>query len=205
MWLHIWSLENVFSLFAHVFQLFTCYAWYLQPNMQSKLQKEGSESELFWEILGGKSEYPSQKIVRDAESDPHLFSCTFLKGWIHHLLISPDVSCWIPLLLAGKILINFFLFIAFCWHLCWFRRSEGVYYLLFFRLYIFFPLLITFYVVLMQVTEIYNFNQDDLMTEDIFILDCHSSIFVWVGQQVDQKLKAEALVIGEVYYFVFQL
>ncbi|KAF5772588.1 putative transcription factor AS2-LOB family [Helianthus annuus] len=37
------------------------------------------------------------------------------------------------------------------------------------------------------------------MTEDIFILDCHSSIFVWVGQEVDQKLKTQALVIGEVY------
>ncbi|XP_071696835.1 villin-4-like [Rutidosis leptorrhynchoides] len=102
----------------------------IKPNMQSKLQKEGSESELFWEVLGGKSEYPSQKIVRDGESDPHLFSCTFSKGDL-------------------------------------------------------------------KVTEIYNFNQDDLMTEDIFILDCHSSIFVWVGQQVDQKLKTEVLVIGE--------
>ncbi|XP_076954300.1 villin-4-like [Bidens hawaiensis] len=102
----------------------------IKPNMQSKLQKEGSESEQFWEILGGKSEYPSQKIARVAESDPHLFSCTFLKGDL-------------------------------------------------------------------KVTEIYNFSQDDLMTEDIFILDCHSSIFVWVGQQVDQKLKTQALVIGE--------
>ncbi|KAI7753927.1 hypothetical protein M8C21_033126 [Ambrosia artemisiifolia] len=52
----------------------------IKPNMQSKLQKEGSESEQFWEILGGKAEYPSQKIARDAESDPHLFSCTFIKG-----------------------------------------------------------------------------------------------------------------------------
>ncbi|GJS59959.1 villin-4 isoform X2 [Tanacetum coccineum] len=49
----------------------------------------------------------------------------------------------------------------------------------------------------LKVTEIYNFNQDDLMTEDVFILDCHSSIFVWVGQQVDQKLKAQALAIGQ--------
>lgn len=102
----------------------------IKPNMQSKLQKEGSESEQFWEILGGKSEYPSQKIARDAESDPHLFTCTFSKGDL-------------------------------------------------------------------KVTEIYNFSQDDLMTEDIFILDCHSSIFVWIGQQVDQKLKTQALVIGE--------
>ncbi|GMJ15596.1 villin 4 [Hibiscus trionum] len=51
--------------------------------------------------------------------------------------------------------------------------------------------------VLLQVTEIYNFTQDDLMTEDIFILDCHSNIFVWVGQQVDTKNKLQALTIGE--------
>ncbi|XP_038992963.1 villin-4-like [Hibiscus syriacus] len=49
----------------------------------------------------------------------------------------------------------------------------------------------------LKVTEIYNFTQDDLMTEDIFILDCHSNIFVWVGQQVDTKNKSQALTIGE--------
>ncbi|WMV14056.1 hypothetical protein MTR67_007441 [Solanum verrucosum] len=102
------------------------------PDMQSKLQKEGAESEQFWEILGGKSEYPSEKIGRDAESDPHLFSCTFSKGEL-------------------------------------------------------------------KVTEIYNFNQDDLMTEDVFILDCHSDIYIWVGQQVENKNKMQALAIGEVY------
>jgi gelsolin len=48
--------------------------------MQSKPQKEGSESEQFWDLLGGKSEYPSQKLAREAESDPHLFSCIFSKG-----------------------------------------------------------------------------------------------------------------------------
>ncbi|PKI53561.1 hypothetical protein CRG98_026011 [Punica granatum] len=105
----------------------------IKPNVQCKTQKEGAESEHFWELLGGKSEYPSQKIARDAESDPHLFSCTFSKG-----------------------ISSFFL-----------------------------------------VTEIYNFTQDDLMTEDIFILDCHTEIFVWVGQQVDSKLRAHALTIGE--------
>lgn len=52
----------------------------LQPNVQSKPQKEGSESEQFWDLLGGKTEYPSQKIGREAERDPHLFSCTFSKG-----------------------------------------------------------------------------------------------------------------------------
>lgn len=102
----------------------------IKPNLQSKSQKEGSESEAFWALLGGKSEYSSQKIVWEAESDPHLFSCTFSKGNL-------------------------------------------------------------------KVTEIYNFTQDDLMTEDIFILDCHSDIFVWVGQQVDPKNKLHALTIGE--------
>ncbi|CAI9787463.1 unnamed protein product [Fraxinus pennsylvanica] len=102
----------------------------IKPNMQSRLQKEGAESEQFWDLLGGKSEYLSQKISRDAETDPHLFSCTFLKGDL-------------------------------------------------------------------KVTEIYNFDQDDLMTEDIFILDCHSDIYVWVGQQVESKDKINALSIGE--------
>ncbi len=51
---------------------------------------------------------------------------------------------------------------------------------------------------ILEVTEIYNFTQDDLMTEDIFILDCYSEIFVWVGQQVDSKSRVHALTIGEV-------
>ena len=52
----------------------------LQPDLQCKPQKEGVESEQFWELLGGKTEYPSQKIVGDAENDPRLFSCIFSKG-----------------------------------------------------------------------------------------------------------------------------
>ncbi|CAL5338498.1 unnamed protein product [Camellia sinensis] len=50
---------------------------------------------------------------------------------------------------------------------------------------------------ILKVTEIYNFNQDDLMAENIFALDCHSDIFVWVEQQVDSKTKIHALSIGE--------
>jgi gelsolin len=49
-----------------------------------------------------------------------------------------------------------------------------------------------------QVKEIHHFTQDDLMTEDVFILDCHSDIFVWVGQKVDTKVKSQAMDIGEV-------
>ncbi|TKY54547.1 Villin-4 protein [Spatholobus suberectus] len=102
----------------------------IKPDLQCKPQKEGVESEHFWDLLGGKSEYSSQKITRDVENDPHLFSCNF---------------------------------------------SEGN----------------------LKVAEIYNFSQDDLMTEDIYILDCHSEIFVWVGQQVDSKSRMQALTIGE--------
>ncbi|KAI3830341.1 hypothetical protein MKW92_030870 [Papaver armeniacum] len=102
----------------------------VKPNLQSKPQKEGTETDQFWELLGGKLEFPGQKITRDAESDPHLFSCSFSKGNL-------------------------------------------------------------------KVSEIYNFSQDDLMTEDIFILDCHSDIFVWIGQQVESKSKTQALTIAE--------
>ncbi|GMH03158.1 hypothetical protein Nepgr_004997 [Nepenthes gracilis] len=102
----------------------------IKPNLQCKLQKEGSESEQFWDLLGGKTEYPSQKIGKDAESDPHLFACTFSNGDL-------------------------------------------------------------------KVKEIFNFTQDDLMTEDVCILDCHCDIFVWVGQQVDSKTRMQALTIGE--------
>ncbi|XP_010545405.1 PREDICTED: villin-5 isoform X2 [Tarenaya hassleriana] len=102
----------------------------IKPNVPTKLQKEGSESEQFWELLSGKTEYPSQMIKKKAENDPHLFSCTF--------------------------------------------SNENL-----------------------KVTEIFNFTQDDLMTEDIFILDCHTEIFIWVGQQVDPEKKTQALAIGE--------
>lgn len=102
----------------------------IKPNSQSRSQKEGSETDQFWSLLGGKSEYPSQKIGRANESDPHLFSCILPKGNL-------------------------------------------------------------------KIKEIYHFTQDDLMTEDVFILDCHSDIFVWVGQQVDVKVRLQALDIGE--------
>ncbi|CAH9084824.1 unnamed protein product, partial [Cuscuta epithymum] len=52
----------------------------IKPDIQSRLQKEGAESQQFWDILGGKSEYPNQKVEKNNESDPHLFSCTFSNG-----------------------------------------------------------------------------------------------------------------------------
>jgi gelsolin len=58
-----------------------------KPNLQTKTQKEGTESDQFWSLLGAKAEYPSQKIAKEHEGDPHLFSCTFLKGFSFVLYI----------------------------------------------------------------------------------------------------------------------
>ena len=49
-----------------------------------------------------------------------------------------------------------------------------------------------------QVEEVYNFAQDDLLTEDILILDTHAEVFVWVGQSVDPKEKQMVFDIGQV-------
>ncbi|KAG8484987.1 hypothetical protein CXB51_021234 [Gossypium anomalum] len=134
----------------------------IKPNLQSKPQKEGSESEQFWELLGGKSEYPSQKIPREPEGDSHLFSCTFSKGNLKVRIYLSATSKFENYDFI-KCVHDFYMYDPFIGH----------------------------------VTEIYNFTQDDLMTEDIFILDCHSDIFVWVGQQVDTKNKLQALTIGQ--------
>eukprot|EP00252_Welwitschia_mirabilis_P024171 TRINITY_DN7065_c0_g1_i1.p1 TRINITY_DN7065_c0_g1~~TRINITY_DN7065_c0_g1_i1.p1 ORF type:complete len:1024 (+),score=247.76 TRINITY_DN7065_c0_g1_i1:394-3465(+) len=111
----------------------------IKPDVQSKPQKEGSESEAFWNTLGGKKDYSSQKMVKDASKDPLLFACSFSRG-----SISGELGC-------------------------------------------------------LEVTQIHNFTQDDLMTEDVMILDSFSEIYVWVGQSVDSKLKQKALNIGQKY------
>ncbi|KAL8128760.1 hypothetical protein V2J09_017915, partial [Rumex salicifolius] len=50
-----------------------------------------------------------------------------------------------------------------------------------------------------KVEEIYNFTQDDLLTEDTLILDTHAEVFVWVGHTVDPKEKQKAFEMGEKY------
>ncbi|XP_022847678.1 villin-3-like [Olea europaea var. sylvestris] len=50
-----------------------------------------------------------------------------------------------------------------------------------------------------EVEEIYNFAQDDLLTEDILILDTHAEVFVWVGQSVDPQEKQNSFEIGQKY------
>ncbi|CAM8963769.1 unnamed protein product [Rhodiola kirilowii] len=50
-----------------------------------------------------------------------------------------------------------------------------------------------------QVQEVYNFTQDDLLTEDLLILDTHAEVFVWVGHSTDTKEKQSAFEIGQKY------
>ncbi|PWZ30756.1 Lipid phosphate phosphatase delta [Zea mays] len=50
------------------------------------------------------------------------------------------------------------------------------------------------------VTEIFNFSQDDLLTEDMMILDTHGEVFIWIGQYVESKEKQKAFDIGQAYH-----
>ncbi|KAL3007243.1 hypothetical protein AAZX31_08G323400 [Glycine max] len=47
-----------------------------------------------------------------------------------------------------------------------------------------------------KVKEIYNYTQDDLITEDILLLDCQREIYVWVGLHSAIKSKQEVLHLG---------
>ncbi|KAG6520950.1 hypothetical protein ZIOFF_018015 [Zingiber officinale] len=49
------------------------------------------------------------------------------------------------------------------------------------------------------VTEVFNYSQDDLLTEDMLILDTHAEVFVWIGHSVDHIEKQNALDIGQKY------
>jgi len=56
------------------------------------------------------------------------------------------------------------------------------------------------------VKEIYNYTQDDLITEDVLLLDCQREIYVWVGLHSAVKSKQEALNLGQVpTYYAFTL
>ncbi|RWR94773.1 villin-2 [Cinnamomum micranthum f. kanehirae] len=50
-----------------------------------------------------------------------------------------------------------------------------------------------------EVSEVFNFTQDDLLTEDMLILNTHAEIFVWVGHSVESKEKQTAFEIGQKY------
>ncbi|XP_039126962.1 villin-2-like [Dioscorea cayenensis subsp. rotundata] len=50
-----------------------------------------------------------------------------------------------------------------------------------------------------KVDEVFNFSQDDLLSEDILILDTHVEVFVWVGYSVHSEDKQNAFEFGQKY------
>ncbi|KAF3791311.1 Villin-1, partial [Nymphaea thermarum] len=49
------------------------------------------------------------------------------------------------------------------------------------------------------VKEIFNFSQDDLTTEDVFILNCHTELYVWIGQHAKFRSKESAFSIAKMH------
>lgn len=90
-------------MLGFVFSSLILCMFYLQPNLQCKTLKEGAESEQFWQLLGEKAEYPSQKIARESESDPHLFSCHFSKGLHYKYLLLFDYTLSNSIILSSTI------------------------------------------------------------------------------------------------------
>lgn len=44
----------------------------------------------------------------------------------------------------------------------------------------------------------FNYSQDDMLTEDMLLLDSHAEVFVWIGHSVDPNEKQKAFDIGQV-------
>ncbi|KAJ8570398.1 hypothetical protein K7X08_037370 [Anisodus acutangulus] len=108
---------------------------FLKPGATVKHTKEGTESSNFWNGLGEKRDYTSNKLAPEATREPHLFSYSVNKG-----------------------------------------ASSSF-----------------------NIEEIYNFSQDDLLTEDVMLLDTHAEVFVWVGQSADSNEKQSAFKTGQEY------
>ncbi|KAE9023440.1 Villin-1 [Phytophthora rubi] len=50
--------------------------------------------------------------------------------------------------------------------------------------------------------EIVNFAQDDLNTDDVFILDTYTSLYVWIGAGANEPERREAMALAEKYLAV---
>lgn len=80
------------------------------------------------------------------------------------------------------------------------RRLQGIYH--FYKFKIFITLINRIRLIqcgldaIFQVKEIYNYTQDDLITEDVLLLDCQREIYIWVGLHSVVKSKQEALNLG---------
>ncbi|KAG8660147.1 hypothetical protein MANES_02G120200v8 [Manihot esculenta] len=52
----------------------------INPTWQPISVREGSEPDIFWEALGGKTEYPREQEIKQHIEDPHLFAFMFADG-----------------------------------------------------------------------------------------------------------------------------
>ncbi|OAE27442.1 hypothetical protein AXG93_3911s1240 [Marchantia polymorpha subsp. ruderalis] len=50
-----------------------------------------------------------------------------------------------------------------------------------------------------DITEVFNFEQDDLLTEEVMILDTNTELYVWVGQHASVHEKQHALDFAQEY------
>ncbi|KAJ4891286.1 Villin-1 [Raphanus sativus] len=48
--------------------------YFIDPSRQPMSTREGSEPDTFWDLLGGKAEYPKEKEMRKQIEEPHLFT-----------------------------------------------------------------------------------------------------------------------------------
>ncbi len=50
-----------------------------------------------------------------------------------------------------------------------------------------------------RVEEVHSFSQEDLSDEDVFLLDAHDSLYVWVGSKANKDEILEAAEFAERY------
>ncbi|KAF0715219.1 hypothetical protein As57867_003492, partial [Aphanomyces stellatus] len=93
---------------------------------------EGHEDAAFWDFLGGKAAYPTEKAGQEAEHEPRLFHCTNETGFFN-------------------------------------------------------------------ASEVFNFAQDDLNVDDVFLLDCYTTVYLWVGQGANESEKQGAIKMANDY------
>ncbi|KAI5081901.1 hypothetical protein GOP47_0001644 [Adiantum capillus-veneris] len=51
----------------------------------------------------------------------------------------------------------------------------------------------------LEAIEVFNFTQNDLLSEDVMVLDTYDEVFVWIGENADVKEKQQALDMGQKY------
>lgn len=51
----------------------------------------------------------------------------------------------------------------------------------------------------LEATEVFNFAQNDLLSEDVLLLDTYDEVFIWVGENADVKEKQQAFDMAHKY------